>query len=47
MACWQTLFIELVDSENGSWEYAQVTEHNLMTCEDWEQADKEEALTYI
>ncbi|WP_423858720.1 hypothetical protein [Alloscardovia omnicolens] len=40
-------FIELVDSENGSWEYAQVTEHNLMTCEDWEQADKEEALTYI
>lgn len=33
-------FIELVDSENGSWEYAQVTEHNLMTCEDWEQADK-------
>ncbi|WP_180754293.1 hypothetical protein [Alloscardovia omnicolens] len=29
-------FIELVDSENGSWEYAQVTEHNLMTCEDWE-----------
>ena len=33
--------------ENGRWECIPAGEHNLMKREDWAQADKEEALTYI